>query len=166
MSRCLICGGFYHQGRALTCSESCHEELINRLTARFGEFKEVVRSSTGEVFKVPTKDILEKGVREQDLDRYPRLVRLGECNRCGKCCDPATLPRRMEVYRRYGLAVLIHTEPCPHFHYDGRGVCDIYKERPAMCRAFPRRPADIEGLPECSYRFIWIKGGSNGTDES
>jgi len=93
-----------------------------------------------------------------------KLVRVGECNRCGKCCDPTTIPARMEVYRRYRLAVLVHTEPCRHFHYeDGKGVCSIYEKRAEMCRVFPRIPADIEALPECSYRFIWVDGGEDGT---
>jgi len=47
------------------------ERLIQELIARFGEFKKVVRMRTGVAYKVPTRDILEKGLREQDLDRYP-----------------------------------------------------------------------------------------------
>ncbi len=70
--KCLICGnGIYADGR-VTCSDSCHEEFVNRMIAEFGEFKKVVRITTGEAFKVPTRDIIEKGVREQDLDQYPR----------------------------------------------------------------------------------------------
>lgn len=52
--------------------EKEHDEEVDRLVAEFGEFKEVVRMSTGEAFKVPTRDIIEKGIREQDLDQYPR----------------------------------------------------------------------------------------------
>lgn len=69
---CVICGNTFEHGREVTCSDACHEELVNRLVAQFGEFKKVVRASTGEAFKVPTRDIIEKGVREQDLDNYPR----------------------------------------------------------------------------------------------
>lgn len=47
------------------------ERLIQGYIARFGEFKKVVRMRTGVAYKVPTIDILEKGIREQDLDRYP-----------------------------------------------------------------------------------------------
>jgi len=47
------------------------EELIQKLIARFGEFKKVVRMRTGVAYKVPTREILEHGLREQDLDRYP-----------------------------------------------------------------------------------------------
>ena len=47
------------------------ERLIQELIARFGEFKKVVRMRTGVAYKVPTRDILEKGIREKDLDQYP-----------------------------------------------------------------------------------------------
>lgn len=74
MPICVICGNFYTDGREMTCSQPCHDELVERLIAQFGEFKKVVRMTTGEAFKVPTRDIIEGGVREQDLDLYPRWV--------------------------------------------------------------------------------------------
>jgi hypothetical protein len=46
--------------------------LIEKIIAQFGEYKKVVRMRTGEAFKVPVRDILEKGLREQDLDQYPK----------------------------------------------------------------------------------------------
>lgn len=55
----------------MTCSEQCHEELVRRLLAEFGEFKKVVRMSTGIAYKVPTRDIIERGIREEELDQYP-----------------------------------------------------------------------------------------------
>jgi len=69
---CIICGKTFEKGREVTCSQVCHDELVNRLMSQFGEYKKVVRMTTGEAFKVPTRDILEKGIREQDLDQYPR----------------------------------------------------------------------------------------------
>ncbi len=51
--------------------DGSRERLIHELIVRFGEFKKVVRMHTGVAYKVPTRDILEKGIREQDLDRYP-----------------------------------------------------------------------------------------------
>ncbi|MBA7519919.1 hypothetical protein ES705_12007 [subsurface metagenome] len=72
LTSCVICGKAYFGGRQFTCSDACHEELANRLIAKYGEFKKVVRDSTGEAFKVPTRDIIEKGVQEQDLDQYPK----------------------------------------------------------------------------------------------
>jgi len=71
MPRCLVCQQPYDGGRELTCSDECHEELVRRLIEKYGEFKKVVRASTGEAFKVPTRDIIKKGIREQELDQYP-----------------------------------------------------------------------------------------------
>jgi len=55
----------------MTCSDECHQELARRLVAQSGEFKKVVRVTTGVAYKVPMRDIIEHGVREQELDRYP-----------------------------------------------------------------------------------------------
>ena len=55
----------------MTCSDECHQELARRLVAQFGEFKQVVSMTTGVAYKVPMIDIIELGVREPDLDRYP-----------------------------------------------------------------------------------------------
>lgn len=71
MPRCVICDKTYEQGREMTCSDECHEELTRRLIAEFGEFKKVVRQSTGIAYKVPTMDIIERSVKEEELDRYP-----------------------------------------------------------------------------------------------
>jgi hypothetical protein len=70
--KCVVCGASYSGGRELTCSDACHEELANRMVSIYGEFKKIIRASTGEAFKVPTRDIIERGVREQELDQYPR----------------------------------------------------------------------------------------------
>lgn len=72
MRKCFICGKAYDQGREMTCSEECHKDLVRRLIAGGGKFKKVVRLTTGAAYKVPTKNIIEMGLREQDLDRYPR----------------------------------------------------------------------------------------------
>ena len=72
MLRCVICNKFYEQGREMTCSDECHDELALLLIATFGEFKKVVRQSTGIAYRVPTRDIIERGIWEQELDQYPR----------------------------------------------------------------------------------------------
>ncbi len=51
--------------------DESRERLIQELIAGVGEFKKVVRMRTGVAYKVPARDIIEKGIREQDLDRYP-----------------------------------------------------------------------------------------------
>jgi len=71
LRECLVCLKPYEGGRELTCSDECHQVLASRLIAEFGEFKKVVRASTGVAYRVPTRDIIERGLREQDLDQYP-----------------------------------------------------------------------------------------------
>lgn len=82
--------------------------------------------------------------------------RLGECCRCGDCCRMETLPKRLEVYRKWRMAAFIKGEPCPHFLDGNPATCLIYPNRPPMCQAFPVHPADIEALPRCGYRFIKV----------
>ena len=48
------------------------KEMVRHLITESGEFKKVVRASTGVAYKVPTRDIIEKGIRAQDLDQYPK----------------------------------------------------------------------------------------------
>jgi predicted nucleic acid-binding Zn-ribbon protein len=71
--KCFICGTVYSSDvYRVTCGKpECHEKLVQKMIAEFGEFKKVVRASTGQTFKVPIRDIIEKGLREQDLDKYP-----------------------------------------------------------------------------------------------
>ncbi len=68
---CIICGKSYVMGRRFTCSEECHRRLIENLIEEFGEYKKVVDAETGRAYKVPTRDILEKGLRYKDLVNYP-----------------------------------------------------------------------------------------------
>lgn len=68
---CVVCGTTYTNGREFTCSQECHDKWIAALVAKLGEFKKVVRASTNVAYRVPTRDILEKGIREQALDHYP-----------------------------------------------------------------------------------------------
>ena len=67
---CLICDKLYDEGREWTCSDGCYEALVSRLIAEFGKFKKVVRQTIGVAYRVPTRDILDKGLREE-LGRYP-----------------------------------------------------------------------------------------------
>jgi len=61
-------------GYLVTCSKDCHEELILRLELKFGIFKKVVNLETMKTHKVPIRDIIEKGLRQQDLKHYPELI--------------------------------------------------------------------------------------------
>jgi len=67
---CVICGKPC-TARLLTCSDECHELLIERLVEEFGEYKIVVDVKTGLKHRVPTRDILEHGLKYADLKKYP-----------------------------------------------------------------------------------------------
>jgi len=55
----------------MTCSDECHQVYVARLIAEFGEYKKVIRQSTGIAYRVPLRDIIGPGIREENLDRYP-----------------------------------------------------------------------------------------------
>ncbi len=74
LGKCSICGSSSVSKYRLTCSDVCHEEYILRLEKRFGVYKKVVDVETGKTHKVPTRDILERGLRQQDLKHYPEFV--------------------------------------------------------------------------------------------
>lgn len=103
------------------------------------------------------------------MPEHPRIPltsdfeRVGECSRfCGRCCSVAhwrTHPlfkERLEpVFRDLGEN---ERGDCAKLKWEnGRAVCSIYAERPAMCRDFPNHPFSIASIPECTFRFQLIK---------
>ena len=75
MPVCRGCGLDYQldwpEARELTCGPSCHRRLVDQLIEEFGPTKLVTSLRTGKSHLVPTREIIENGVREQDLDNYP-----------------------------------------------------------------------------------------------
>ena len=55
----------------ITCSEKCHRLFVRALVSQFGEFKRVMDQTTEKSYRVPTKDIIEKGLKWHALARYP-----------------------------------------------------------------------------------------------
>lgn len=55
-----------------TCSEECHHQLVNNIELQFGKFKKVVDMTTNIEYRVPTKDIIEKGLNQDQLTIYPK----------------------------------------------------------------------------------------------
>ena len=72
-SGCWICGAPC-VGYLVTCSEDCHEELVLRFELKYGIYKRVVDLETMKTHKVPLRNIIEKGLRQQDLKNYPELI--------------------------------------------------------------------------------------------
>lgn len=56
---------------SITCSEKCHEEYVKSLENKFGKYKKITDIESGITYRVPTRDIIEKGIKQEDLPRYP-----------------------------------------------------------------------------------------------
>jgi|CXWL01.1.fsa_nt_gi Fe-S-cluster containining protein len=106
-------------------------------------------------------------------------IRQGECNQCGDCCRQATnlitigVPLADEAYGRVrfgepigrveqlgGIPVFQIRGPllmaCPKLDGDR---CGLQAEKPQTCSDSPLTPADIDGLPRCSYWFVHRETG-------
>lgn len=68
---CVACDKHITKGR-MTCSENCHEEFVKFCEEQYGATKKVVDNTTGISYNVPTRDIVEKGLKWEDLHNYPR----------------------------------------------------------------------------------------------
>ena len=67
---CWICGSICPPG-LITCKEKCYEILFERWERVVGTHKKVIDLETGKIYKVPTRDIIGGGLRQQDLIYYP-----------------------------------------------------------------------------------------------
>jgi len=47
--------------------------LIERLEQKFGTHKKVTDLETGKIYRVPIRDIIEGGLKQQDLKYFPEL---------------------------------------------------------------------------------------------
>ncbi|WP_174591897.1 hypothetical protein [Methanocella conradii] len=70
-ARSKCCGAELEVRTRITCSDKCHRLFVRVLISQFGEFKRLVDQSTGKSYRVPTKEIIEKGLKWRDLTRYP-----------------------------------------------------------------------------------------------
>ena len=66
------CGADVDMLKSITCCAACHEAFVGEMEREFGTHKKIVRMRTGEEFRVPVRDMIEVGVREEELDKYPR----------------------------------------------------------------------------------------------
>lgn len=70
MESCVICGNPILPGK-VTCSDECHEKFVYKCEQDFGVYKKVVDMTTGLAHKVPTRTIIEQGIKQGDLYKYP-----------------------------------------------------------------------------------------------
>jgi len=67
---CTICGSL-HNYREHTCSDECHKLFLDRVEQEVGKEKIIVDAATGKEHVVPTKEILENGLKQENLKNYP-----------------------------------------------------------------------------------------------
>ena len=86
--------------------------------------------------------------------------RIGECLRCGRCCQTKYIYGAMNIFAKINLRFKlwrnkqkfdINTQ-CQHLRFRrGKAICKHYKTRPAHCNKYPEDHKLIEG---CGYRII------------
>ncbi len=72
--RCWICSAPLGGEHKVTCSDDCHEALILKFELTFGAYKRVTDLETMNIHKVPLRDIIEKGLKQEDLKNYPAYI--------------------------------------------------------------------------------------------
>ena len=68
--KCVICGAPRLPLR-YTCSDECHEKFVDKMEREYGVYKKVTDALTGRSYRVPTRDVIERGLRWGDLRNYP-----------------------------------------------------------------------------------------------
>ena len=68
----MCCGADVDLHAKTTCSDICHEEYVKFLEVKFGTHKKVEDAESGIAYRVPTRDIMERGLNQRDLPKYPR----------------------------------------------------------------------------------------------
>ncbi len=55
----------------ITCSEECHSKFVEKMLAEFGNYKKITDEDSGLSYKVPTKQIVEEGITQDQLKNFP-----------------------------------------------------------------------------------------------
>ena len=100
-----------------------------------------------------------------DMVRY-QIVRRGECKRCGQCCDKSKAQPRfwekaqptddpdVRVFTRLDGSPYVAPRACESLEHCDEGTqCRIWKDRPEVCRRFPKDPCDLVRIENCGYYF-------------
>lgn len=72
---CAACGALIPLARvsAAVCDDKCLQTWIESLVAQYGETRPITDLETGKVHAVPTRVILEAGIKGSDLAQYPEV---------------------------------------------------------------------------------------------
>ena len=67
----VCCNSDIESHQRITCGEYCHEKFILQMLDEHGLFKKVVDQTTDIAYKVPTRTIIETGLRQEELKNFP-----------------------------------------------------------------------------------------------
>lgn len=67
----ICCNSDVNINNKITCSDFCHNQYILKKIDEDGLFKKVVDLSSGMSHKVPTRLLIEEGLRQENLKNYP-----------------------------------------------------------------------------------------------
>jgi len=68
-SACCDADVLNHQN--ITCSVECHSKFVEKMLEEFGEYKKITDNVSGLTYKVPTKQIVEEGITQDQLKDFP-----------------------------------------------------------------------------------------------
>jgi len=72
-------------------------------------------------------------------------MRKGKCNHCGKCCPLEEFKKLQDPFCKVKKMIL----------KDGKYYCPIYKDRPQICRDFPKNQEDLKQMNITNCGFYW-----------
>lgn len=68
-SKC--CNSDIEMSNIITCGKHCHDLFVIKKIVEDGLFKKIIDATSGIAYKIPTKLIIEEGIRQQDLKKFP-----------------------------------------------------------------------------------------------
>ena len=67
----VCCRSDIQSHQKITCSNYCHDKFLEQMIQRHGIFKKVIDAQTGLAYKIPTIIIIEDGLAQENLKKYP-----------------------------------------------------------------------------------------------
>ncbi len=67
----ICCNSGVESHQKITCGDYCHEKFVQNMLQEYGLFKKVVDQTSGITYKVPTRTIIETGLRAEELKNFP-----------------------------------------------------------------------------------------------
>lgn len=56
----------------ITCSDNCHKKFVQKMIRENGRYKKVTDLESNTTHRIPTRVIIEKGILQNDIKKYPQ----------------------------------------------------------------------------------------------